>query len=121
MPPWRQAPERTGRCGAGGDRHAGPRRARGMRTSHRSWTSACPSGPADQGSSCAAGRAGPAATDTPGETMMQDLDAWLDRHHDELTAIRRDIHAHPELGMEEHRTSALVAGKLRDWGIDYAD
>src|SRR4051812_50114994 len=53
--------------------------------------------------------------------MMQDLDAWLDRHHDELTAIRRDIHAHPELGMEERRTSALVAGKLRDWGIDFAE
>ncbi len=29
--------------------------------------------------------------------------------HPELTAIRRDIHAHPELGMEETRTAALVA------------
>lgn len=39
-------------------------------------------------------------------------------HLDELIAIRRDIHAHPELGMEESRTSALVAEKLRAWGID---
>jgi amidohydrolase len=39
-------------------------------------------------------------------------------HLDELIAIRRDIHAHPELGMEETRTSALVAEKLRAWGID---
>jgi hippurate hydrolase len=39
----------------------------------------------------------------------------------ELVAIRRDIHAHPELGREERRTSALVAQKLRDWGIEVAD
>ncbi len=38
----------------------------------------------------------------------------------ELTAIRRDIHAHPEMGMEEVRTSALVAEKLRSWGIEVA-
>ena len=35
-----------------------------------------------------------------------------------LTAIRRDIHAHPELGLEEHRTAALVAEKLESWGIE---
>ena len=38
--------------------------------------------------------------------------------HRELTAIRRDIHAHPELGLEEFRTAALVANKLREWGVD---
>ncbi len=38
--------------------------------------------------------------------------------HDELTAIRRDIHAHPELGFEEFRTSEIVAGKLAEWGIE---
>ncbi len=36
---------------------------------------------------------------------------------DELIAIRRDIHMHPELGFEEVRTSALVAEKLADWGV----
>ena len=40
------------------------------------------------------------------------------RDHDMLTAIRRDLHAHPELGMEEHRTADLVAGKLEEWGIE---
>lgn len=35
-----------------------------------------------------------------------------------IAAIRRDIHANPELGMEEQRTSALVAEKLRSWGIE---
>ena len=36
--------------------------------------------------------------------------------HDELTRIRRDIHAHPELGFEEQRTSDLVAAKLAEFG-----
>ena len=35
-----------------------------------------------------------------------------------FVALRRDIHAHPELGFEEHRTAALVADRLRQWGID---
>jgi amidohydrolase len=45
----------------------------------------------------------------------------LDRarlYQDELVAIRRDIHAHPELGLEEHRTADLVARKLEEWGIE---
>lgn len=37
---------------------------------------------------------------------------------DELAAIRHDIHEHPELGFEESRTAALVAEKLRQWGVD---
>jgi hippurate hydrolase len=36
----------------------------------------------------------------------------------EMTEWRQDIHMHPELGLEEHRTSALVAEKLRSWGIE---
>src|ERR1700710_772796 len=40
------------------------------------------------------------------------------RYHTELTDIRRDIHAHPELGLEEHRTADLVARKLEEWGIE---
>ncbi len=48
-------------------------------------------------------------------------DPILDRarqHQAELTEIRRDIHAHPELGMEEYRTSEIVARKLAEWGIE---
>jgi hippurate hydrolase len=38
--------------------------------------------------------------------------------HDELTSWRRDIHAHPELGFEEQRTSELVAQKLSEFGYE---
>jgi amidohydrolase len=37
---------------------------------------------------------------------------------DELTAIRRDLHAHPEIGFEEVRTSGIVADKLAQWGVE---
>jgi len=37
---------------------------------------------------------------------------------DEIAAWRQDIHAHPELGFETHRTAALVAEKLRAFGLD---
>ncbi len=48
---------------------------------------------------------------------MQDVVARISAYHPELTAIRRDIHAHPEMGLEEHRTAALVAATLRGWGV----
>jgi len=38
--------------------------------------------------------------------------------HDEMTAWRRDFHAHPEIGFEEVRTSGIVAEKLQSWGIE---
>jgi len=38
--------------------------------------------------------------------------------HDDLTSWRRDIHAHPELGFEERRTSDLVAQKLAEFGCE---
>jgi amidohydrolase len=36
----------------------------------------------------------------------------------EVVATRRDLHRHPELGFEEHRTSALVADRLRELGFE---
>jgi amidohydrolase len=37
---------------------------------------------------------------------------------DDLVALRRDLHAHPEIGFEEERTSAIVAERLASWGIE---
>ena len=45
------------------------------------------------------------------------LIARIEAFHDELIGWRRDIHAHPELGFEELRTSELVAQKLASFGI----
>ncbi|MGJ5039448.1 MULTISPECIES: M20 aminoacylase family protein [unclassified Bradyrhizobium] len=42
----------------------------------------------------------------------------IQAYADELTAIRRDLHAHPEIGFEETRTSGIVAEKLAQWGIE---
>jgi len=42
----------------------------------------------------------------------------IDTFHAELTEWRRDIHAHPELGFQEQRTSDLVADKLAGFGIE---
>jgi hippurate hydrolase len=36
----------------------------------------------------------------------------------DLVAIRRDLHAHPEIGFEEERTSAIVVERLQSWGIE---
>jgi amidohydrolase len=36
----------------------------------------------------------------------------------EMAQLRRDLHAHPELAFEEHRTAELIAGKLAEWGIE---
>jgi hippurate hydrolase len=38
--------------------------------------------------------------------------------HDEMTAWRHDLHAHPELSMQESRTSAVVQAKLKEFGVD---
>ena len=35
----------------------------------------------------------------------------------EMRAIRRDLHAHPEIAFEEERTAGIVADKLAEWGI----
>ncbi len=38
--------------------------------------------------------------------------------HSEITAWRRDLHAHPELQYDVHRTAAAVADKLKSFGCD---
>ncbi|MGV3575914.1 MAG: M20 aminoacylase family protein [Devosia sp.] len=38
--------------------------------------------------------------------------------HDEITAWRRDLHQHPEVLFDVHRTAGIVAEKLKEFGVD---
>jgi hippurate hydrolase len=49
--------------------------------------------------------------------MRADL-AEIDRLVPALTTLRRDIHAHPELAYQEHRTAGIVAEALRALGLE---
>ena len=51
---------------------------------------------------------------TLADNMMQTLNAPGDLA--EFVQLRRDIHRHPELAFEEHRTSEIVAQSLSRWG-----
>ncbi|HEU0229588.1 MAG TPA: amidohydrolase, partial [Burkholderiaceae bacterium] len=42
----------------------------------------------------------------------------LDRLIPDLEALYKDVHAHPELSMQEHRTAELAADRLRATGYD---
>ena len=44
---------------------------------------------------------------------------YIRRWQDEFVAIRRDLHAHPELGFEEHRTANVVAERLTALNIEH--
>src|SRR3954469_23804110 len=50
-------------------------------------------------------------------TARDRIDPHFSALHSEMTGWRRDIHAHPELGFQETRTSDLVAAKLESFGI----
>jgi hippurate hydrolase len=53
--------------------------------------------------------------------MRQDILDTIKGYEPELIAIRQDIHRHPETRFEEVRTAALVAEKLRGWGIEVSE
>ena len=44
--------------------------------------------------------------------------AHIASFHPELTALRRELHAHPEIGFEEHYTSRRVVESLKVCGVD---
>src|ERR1700756_1192476 len=51
------------------------------------------------------------------ETVMPIVNRVADLHP-EIQAWRRDIHQHPELLYDVHRTAAFVADRLREFGCD---
>ncbi|MDB5592993.1 amidohydrolase [Enterovirga sp.] len=55
------------------------------------------------------------------DTIAHPLLAELEPLRADLTALRRDIHRHPEMGFEEHRTASLVAAELRGYGLAVAE
>jgi len=54
----------------------------------------------------------------PSTPLEKKIRAATDKLAPELISIRRDIHAHPELGLQETRTSAIVADYFRKLGLD---
>jgi amidohydrolase len=65
----------------------------------------------------APGPEGPAGSERPAALRPQ-LEVFLARHEEELVAFRRDLHMHPELGYNEHRTTARIAERLRLAGLE---
>src|SRR3954471_22391202 len=53
---------------------------------------------------------------SPAESPMNVIESLL-ADAAAITALRREIHAHPELCYQEQHTSDLVAAKLTEWGI----
>lgn len=51
--------------------------------------------------------------------LKQRIEQHCRLYHSEVIAIRRHIHAHPELAFEEHQTSDFIAKKLEDYGIPF--
>src|SRR5512143_461132 len=54
----------------------------------------------------------------PSTPLEKKIRAATDKVAAELIAIREDIHCHPELGLRETRTSALVADYFRKLGLE---
>ncbi|MDZ3830272.1 MAG: amidohydrolase [Sphingopyxis sp.] len=59
----------------------------------------------------------PAATAADVGAAARQLDALLDRDYPALEALYKDLHAHPELAMQEVRTAKLLADHLRKAGF----
>lgn len=60
----------------------------------------------------------PGLAGAQGSRLYAELERRVDAVNPQVVAWRRDIHANPELGMQEVRTAALVAAHLRKLGIE---
>ncbi|MCU1607561.1 MAG: putative amidohydrolase [Modestobacter sp.] len=57
------------------------------------------------------------AAGTTGDRPGDAVDDWVQAHHGELVAVRRHLHAHPELGFVEHETTAFLEQRLVAAGL----
>ncbi|WP_424529163.1 amidohydrolase [Sphaerisporangium viridialbum] len=53
----------------------------------------------------------------PARDLRGELDAFLNVNNESLIDFRRDLHAHPELGFVEHRTTERIAARLSEAGL----
>ncbi len=51
-------------------------------------------------------------------SLLEKIQERAQAYAPDTLAIRRHLHAHPELSFQEHETAAYVAGQLRDFGLD---
>jgi amidohydrolase len=58
---------------------------------------------------------GASQTTSPG--LPDVLDKWLAGHESDLIDIRHDLHRHPEVAYEEHRTTDLIVRRLKEVGL----
>ena len=49
----------------------------------------------------------------PTTSLAREWTQEIDRRHDDLVALRRDFHRHPELSNEERRTAEIIADLTR--------
>ena len=56
-----------------------------------------------------------------GRDLDRQLDVFLAEHEADLVDFRRDLHAHPEIGYAEHRTTEKIARRLEAAGIPHED
>ncbi len=56
--------------------------------------------------------------ESAGSPVAHRIRALVDAHLDELVALRRDLHAHPEVAHTERRTTDVVADRLRAAGLE---
>ncbi len=51
-------------------------------------------------------------------SLLQKIKSLSEKYSQEVVALRRHLHAHPELSYEEFNTAKFVASQLRSYGID---
>ena len=53
--------------------------------------------------------------------MAETIHPAAQRLNEQMIAWRRDIHRHPEIAFEEHRTAGVVAKALREFGYEVTE